>query len=124
MKKYITLAAAGLFLLSLQPARAQRQVEPPAIPPMLEGQRPLAQPEMPSTPKQPEAQKSKSKAKTQTKARTKTRTHKQASKKAAVKKKGHSKSPKAVKKKGQKSNNHKKKQEQTGVKRHRSHVVS
>jgi hypothetical protein len=45
MKKFITLASAGLLLVSLQGARAQREVEPPAVPPMLEGQRPLAQPE-------------------------------------------------------------------------------
>ena len=45
MKKIITLATAGIFLLSLQAARAQREVQPPAVPPMLEGQRPLATPE-------------------------------------------------------------------------------
>ena len=37
MKKIITLATAGIFLLSLQGASAQREVEPPAVPPMLEG---------------------------------------------------------------------------------------
>ena len=46
MKKFITLASAGLLLFSLQGARAQKEVEPPAVPPMLEGQKPLAQPEI------------------------------------------------------------------------------
>ena len=45
MKKIITLAAAGIFLLGLQTAGAQKEVAPPAVPPMLEGQRPLATPE-------------------------------------------------------------------------------
>jgi hypothetical protein len=115
MKKYITLAAAGLFLLSLQPARAQRQVEPPAIPPMLEGQKPLVQPEMPSSPKQPEAVKSK--------AKTKARTGKKGSKKAVTKKKGHGKTSKEIKKKGKKPHNHKKKHPETGLKHHHRPVV-
>ena len=70
MKKFITLASAGLLLFSLQGARAQREVEPPAVPPMLEGQRPLAQPETrePAAPKQTEAGKAKPKAKADKKA--------------------------------------------------------
>ena len=61
MKKFITLASAGLLLFSLQGARAQKEVEPPAVPPMLEGQKPLAQPETrePAAPKQTEAGKAK-----------------------------------------------------------------
>ena len=78
MKKFITLASAGLLLFSLQGAMAQREVAPPAVPPMLEGQRPLAQPETrePAAPKQTEAGKAKTKAKT--------KADKKAQKKAAV----------------------------------------
>jgi hypothetical protein len=119
MKKYITLAVAGLFLFSLQPARAQRQVEPPAVPPMLEGQRPLAQPETrePAAPKPAETVK----AKPKTKAKTKAKAGKKAPKQAAVKSKSPQKAPKEIKKKGQK--NHKKKHPETGAKRHHSPVV-
>jgi len=68
MKKIITLATAGIFLLSLQGARAQREVEPPAVPPMLEGQKPLATPEAkePEAPQQGQAEKPKPKGKAQT----------------------------------------------------------
>lgn len=46
MKRFLSLALAGLFLLGLPgPGWAQKEVEPPAVPPMLEGQRPLAHPE-------------------------------------------------------------------------------
>ena len=71
MKKFITLASAGLLLFSLQGARAQKEVEPPAVPPMLEGNKPLAQPETrePAAPKQTEAGKAKPKAKTTVKAK-------------------------------------------------------
>jgi hypothetical protein len=64
----ISLATAGLFLLSLNGAFAQREVEPPAIPPMLEGQRPLAQPETKEAvpPKPAEEVKAKGKAKGRT----------------------------------------------------------
>ena len=67
MKKFITLASAGLLLFSLQGARAQREVEPPAVPPMLEGQKPLAQPETrePAAPKQTEAGKAKTQGQNQ-----------------------------------------------------------
>jgi hypothetical protein len=86
MKKFITLASAGLLLFSLQAARAQREVEPPAVPPMLEGHKPLAQPETrePSPPKQMEAPKAKTKAKTT--AKTKGKADKKAPKKAVAKK--------------------------------------
>ena len=68
MKKIITLAAAGIFLLGLQAARAQREVEPPAVPPMLEGQKPLATPETkePAAPQKGQAEKAKPKGKAQT----------------------------------------------------------
>ena len=99
MKKFITLASAGLLLFSLQGARAQREVEPPAVPPMLEGNRPLAQPETrePAAPKQTEEGKAKPKAKAGTKAQKKVAANKAVCKKPAkvAKKKG----PKTQKKK-------------------------
>jgi hypothetical protein len=103
MKKFITLATAGLLLMSLQGARAQREVEPPAIPPMLEGQRPLAQPETrePAAPKQTKVEKAKPKAK----AKGKAKAGKKASKKAAKKKESHKKASKVAKKKNQKTPN-------------------
>jgi lipoprotein-anchoring transpeptidase ErfK/SrfK len=84
MKKFITLAIAGLLLFSLQTARAQKEVEPPAGPPMLEGSRPLAQPKTrePAAPKQPDV----GKAKPKTKAKTTAKTGKKTQKKAAAKK--------------------------------------
>jgi hypothetical protein len=107
MKKFITLASAGLFLVSLQGAWAQREVEPPAVPPMLEGNRPLAQPESrePAAPKPTEPGKVKPAGKAKAKA------GKKAAKKTAVKKKNHKKSPKVAKKKAQK--NQKKKPSET-----------
>ena len=97
MKKFITLASAGLLLFSLQGARAQREVEPPAVPPMLEGQRPLAQPETrePAAPKQTEAGKAKTKAKA--------KADKKAQKKATAKKETSKQPPKVVKKKSLKN---------------------
>jgi hypothetical protein len=107
MKKFITLASAGLLLISLQGARAQREVEPPAIPPMLEGQRPLAQPETrePAAPKPTEVEKVKTKAKAKGKAKTKgkAKAGKKAPKKAAKKKESHKKAPKVAKKKTRKT---------------------
>ena len=99
MKKFITLASAGLLLFSLQGARAQREVEPPAVPPMLEGQKPLAQPETrePAAPKQTEAGKAKPKAKTKVKA------DKKAQKKATAQKATGKQPPKVVKTKSQKN---------------------
>jgi hypothetical protein len=100
MKKFITLASAGLLLFSLHGARAQREVAPPAVPPMLEGQKPLAQPETrePAAPKQTEVGKVKPKAKT----KAKTKADKIAQKKAAAKKEICKKPPKVAKKKSQK----------------------
>jgi hypothetical protein len=103
MKKFITLASAGLLLFSLQAARAQKEVEPPAVPPMLEGRTPLAQPETrePATPKQSEEGKAKPKAKA--KAKTKAKADKKAQNKAAAKKEISKKPSKVAKKKGQKN---------------------
>lgn len=122
MKKFITLASAGLFLCSLQGAMAQREVGPPAVPPMLEGNKPLAQPETrePAAPKGVEAgtakTKTKAKAKTNTKAKAKgkARADKKAQKKVAAKKATSKQPPKVVKKKSQK--NHKKKPPETAPK--------
>ena len=105
MKKFITLASAGILLFSLQGARAQREVEPPAVPPMLEGSRPLAQPETrePAAPKQTEAGKAKLKAKTTAKTTAKAKADKQAQKKATAKKETGKQPPKVVKKKSLKN---------------------
>jgi hypothetical protein len=101
MKKLITLASVGLFLFSLQAARAQREVPPPAVPPMLEGQKPLAQPETrePAAPKQMET----GTAKTKAKAKANIKSDKKAQKKAAAKKATGKQSPKVVKKKSPKN---------------------
>jgi hypothetical protein len=113
MKKFITLATAGLLLFSLQGARAQREEAPPAVPPMLEGHRPLAQPEA-REPAAPKPAESKAKAKTKTKAKGKTKADKKAPKKAAVAKPNSKKAPKVAQKKGRK--NLKKKTPETGTK--------
>jgi hypothetical protein len=106
MKKFITLASAGLLLLSLQGAQAQREVEPPAVPPMLEGQRPLAQPES----REPAASKPaiEGKTKTKAKARTKAKAGSKASKKGRVKKARSKPTPRISKKKAHKTHNRKK----------------
>lgn len=104
MKKFITLASAGLLLFSLQAANAQKEVEPPAVPPMLEGQKPLAQPETrePAAPTQPAEGKVKPKAKAKTTAKTKAKAGKKAQKKAVAKKTTCKKPAKVAKKKSQK----------------------
>jgi len=109
MKKFITLATAGFLFLSLQGVQAQKEVPPPAVPPMLEGQRPLAQPETrePASPKPTVEEKAKpgAKAKAKTKANGK-----KAKKTAKVKKdNGKKKAAKVTTKKGQKSKTNKKK---------------
>ncbi len=80
---------------------AQKEVEPPAVPPMLEGNKPLAQPETrgPVAPKQPEAVKAKTKAKTAAKTKATAKADKKAQKKAEAKKTTCKISPKVVKKK-------------------------
>ena len=105
MKKFITLASAGLLLFSLQAANAQKEVEPPAVPPMLEGQKPLAQPETrePAAPKQTEPGKVKPKAKTKAQTKAKPRPTRKPTKKAVAKKEVSKKPSKVAKKKGQKN---------------------
>ena len=102
MKKFITLAIAGLLLFSLEGAWAQREVKPPVVLPILEGQRPLAQPETrePAAPKQ--TQEGMAKAKTTANGKTKAKAGKKSQKKAAVKKETGTKTSKVVKKKSQK----------------------
>jgi hypothetical protein len=101
MKKFIILASAGLLLFSLEGAWAQRQVEPPAVPPMLEGNKPLAQPETrePATSQPTEVGTPKAKAKPKTKAKTGKKTQK----KAVAKKENGKTPPKVAKKKSQKN---------------------
>jgi hypothetical protein len=101
MKKFVTIAMAGIFVLSLQgPGRAQKEVAPPPIPPHLEGQRPLEHPETKETaaPQKPEAKKAKAKAKAKpVKGQKRAKVKKQVSKKrqaAANKKKNHKASTK------------------------------
>jgi hypothetical protein len=103
MKKLITLVSAGLLLFSLQAARAQKEVEPPPVSPILEGQKPLAQPETrePAAPKQTEPGKVKPKAKTT--AKTKAKACKKPQKKAAAKKEISKKPAIVAKKKGLKN---------------------
>ncbi len=94
MKRIIALATAGLFFLGLGGAWAQKEVEPPAVPPLLEQPRPLAQPDPKETataPKKVEVEKTKPGAKT---AKSKP--------KAVKKAKKQSKSPKVCKKNGAK----------------------
>jgi hypothetical protein len=59
MKKFLVMTAAGFFLLTLDGAWAQKEVQPPPVPPMLESPRPLAQPQTkePPAPKPAEAEK-------------------------------------------------------------------
>ncbi len=105
MKKFITLASAGLLLFSLQSANAQKEVEPPAVPPMLEGQKPLVQPETrePVAPKPTEPEKVKPKVKPKAKTKAQTKAGKKVNKKAVAKKAVCKKPAKVTKKKGQKN---------------------
>jgi hypothetical protein len=106
MKKFVTLAAAGMFLFSLQGANAQREVQPPAVPPLLEGQRPLAQSETkePTAPQQVEKEQAKPAAKAKGK---KAKNGHKTKKKAKVKKTAKKKTTRTSRKKGHKAN-HKK----------------
>jgi hypothetical protein len=102
MKRFLSLATAGLFLLGLPGSGwAQKEVEPPAVPPMLEGQRPLAHPEsrQAASPPKVERKKAKPKAKVRGKRGKVRKRIKKASKKRpqVAKKKG----PKTAKKKPQ-----------------------
>lgn len=94
MKKIITIATAGVFLLGLQGASfAQKEEKAPAPPPMIEKQAPAApKAETPPAAKTPEMKpakakhKAKHKAKSKTKAKKKSKKKKHRSKKAKKKK--------------------------------------
>lgn len=99
MKKFLVMATAGIFLLNLQgPVRAQKEVQPPPVPPMLEGPRPLSQPDIkePAAPQKLEEEKPKAKGKAKA-------GQKASQKKASLKKQGQKKAQTAGKKKGQKT---------------------
>ena len=87
MKKMVTIATAGVFLLSLQGAvLAQKEEKAPAPPPMMEKQTPATpKAEAPPAAKAPEVKpaETKSKAKATKKAKTKKTRTKKAKKKAA-----------------------------------------
>jgi len=104
MKKLLYFATSGIFLLSLQgPGWAQKEVSPPAVPPMLEEQRPFQEPEAkaPASPKAEEKVKPKGKVKPGPKAQKGTKLKKTGTKKelAATKKTGQKTNKKASNKK-------------------------
>jgi len=109
MKRLVAIAVAGVFLLVSQgPGRAQKEVAPPPIPPMLEGNRPLERPETkePAPPQKQEEKAVKGKsAKTQSKTQTKNqpKNQKKNPKKANVKQQAAKKPPAAAKKKNPKA---------------------
>jgi hypothetical protein len=96
MNKFATIAMAGIFVLSLQGSgRAQKEVAPPPIPPLLEGQRPLEHIETKeqAAPKKLEEKKAKPKSvKKQKRARVKRLVKKK--RQAAAKRKSHKASTK------------------------------
>lgn len=96
MNKLLTIAMTAIFVLSLQgPCRAQKEVAPPPVSPLLEGQRPLEHVETkePTAPQKPEPKKAKAKSGKSSK-----------TKKGATAKKPAGKKPQAVaKKKNQKA---------------------
>jgi hypothetical protein len=96
MKKFVAALITGIFFLSLPgPLPAQKEVDPPAIPPMLEDRPPLAQLE----PKDSQAPAKVQEQKTKSAAKTKAGKNKSSSK-AKVKKKGNKSSAATAKKKG------------------------
>ncbi|MBM4286018.1 MAG: hypothetical protein FJ128_12365 [Deltaproteobacteria bacterium] len=107
MRKCLSTALAGMLLLSLPTwGRTQKEVEPPAVPPMLEGQRPLEQlePKKPASPAPQEVKtkpkgKGKSGKKTQVKAGKTEKKKKTVGKAGAKKNKKNGKTAKSTKKK-------------------------
>jgi len=96
MRKILVMATAGIFLLGLKGAWAQKEVKPPPVPPMLESPRPLEVPET-KEPAAPTKSGEEAKAK-------KANAPKKSLKKARAKKDGNKKkTAKASKKKGQKA---------------------
>jgi hypothetical protein len=104
MKKFITAIVAGMFLVTLQgPIQAQKEVEPPAIPPMLEDKAPLAQPEPREGQAPAKVQEQKAKRTTKTRVSKKKGNGQSSLKKKGLAKKtviGKKKRSKASKKKG------------------------
>ncbi|MEW6657756.1 MAG: hypothetical protein AB1424_03760 [Thermodesulfobacteriota bacterium] len=85
MRKIVTMATAGVFLLSLQGASlAQKEEKAPAPPPMMEKQAPAAPKAEAPAPKAPEAKSADTKPKT--KADKKAKDKKKKSKPKKVKK--------------------------------------
>ncbi|RJR32537.1 MAG: hypothetical protein C4567_18560 [Deltaproteobacteria bacterium] len=102
MKKLLAIAMTGIFALSLHgPVRAQKEVAPPPISPLLEGQKPLQNAETakdPAAPQKSETKKAKPKAGKSSKKNSKS------SKSGVTKKKQAGKKSQAVaKKKNQKA---------------------
>ncbi len=96
MKKIIAIAMAGIFALSLQgPVRAQKEMAPPPIPPLLESQKPLDHPEVKGSAQPPKQEDQKAKAKPSKRKKT--------AKTAKAKKPASKKRHVAAKKKNQKS---------------------
>lgn len=114
MKRCFSLAAAAVFFLILPgPSNSQQEAE---IPPMLEGHRPLATPNIKPAPRPPEGNKAKSvspakKAKKTKKATKATKGKKR--QKAKLKKSGKRKTAVAGKKKGKKASKKKRGNRQT-----------
>lgn len=105
MNKFFTITMAGIFALSLQvPVRAQKEVAPPPIPPLLEGQRPLDHPETTQSATPPKQEEKKAKA---DKAKVKSSKSQKSAKAAKVKKPASKKRQAAAKKKNQKANSKK-----------------
>jgi hypothetical protein len=78
MRKIVTMASAGVFLLSLQGASlAQKEEKAPAPPPMTEKQAPVApKAQTPAAPKAPEVKPGKTKAQTKAKKKSKSKSKK------------------------------------------------
>lgn len=89
MNRLLTLALTGIFVVSLQgPGWSQKEVAPPPIPPLLEGQRPLEHVETkePAAPRKVKQKKGKVKAKVKAKAKSRRAKSKAKIKKVAGKK--------------------------------------
>ncbi|MHB8068311.1 MAG: hypothetical protein ACYDIC_10480 [Desulfobaccales bacterium] len=100
MNKFITIAMAGVFVLSLQgPVKAQKEVAPPSIPPLLEGPRPLDHPETKESATPPKQE--------EKKAKVKSSKNQKSAKAAKVKKPASKKRQATAKKKNQKASSKK-----------------
>jgi hypothetical protein len=112
MQKYLSLFAAGLLAFSLpHPGWAQKEVAPPAVPPMLEGQRPLEQPETksPAPPASTDEERGKAKVKGKSKKKGQSKASADKTDKTGKKKKTAAKSKKKTSKNGKAAKSAKKK---------------